>query len=74
MRALAEMERKLNDERTIAGLEDARAQGRIGGRHPKLTPEQWAQAGRLIAAGTPRQKVASIYDVGVSTLYKRFPA
>ncbi|WP_249535074.1 helix-turn-helix domain-containing protein, partial [Escherichia coli] len=22
----------------------------------------------------PRQKVAIIYDVGVSTLYKRFPA
>ncbi|HEC4424387.1 TPA: site-specific DNA recombinase, partial [Escherichia coli] len=52
----------------------ARAQGRIGGRRPKLTPEQWAQAGRLIAAGIPRQKVAIIYDVGVSTLYKKFPA
>lgn len=54
-------------------LEAARAQGRIGGRRPKLTPEQWAQAGRLIASGVPRQKVAIIYDVGVSTLYKKFP-
>ncbi|MCB4591584.1 helix-turn-helix domain-containing protein, partial [Escherichia coli] len=35
--------------------------------------EQWAQAGRLIASGVPRQKVAIIYDVGVSTLYKKFP-
>ncbi|HEA7919256.1 TPA: helix-turn-helix domain-containing protein, partial [Escherichia coli] len=35
--------------------------------------EQWAQAGRLIASGVPRQKVAIIYDVGVSTLYKMFP-
>ncbi|WP_223671113.1 helix-turn-helix domain-containing protein, partial [Escherichia coli] len=25
-------------------------------------------------SGVPRQKVAIIYDVGVSTLYKRFPA
>ncbi len=74
MGALAEMERELIVERTKAGLEAARAQGRIGGRRPKLTPEQWEQAGRLIASGVPRQKVAIIYDVGVSTLYKRFPA
>ncbi|EER5928605.1 helix-turn-helix domain-containing protein, partial [Escherichia coli] len=31
------------------------------------------QAGRLIASGVPRLKVAIIYDVGISTLYKRFP-
>ncbi|ECO8649479.1 helix-turn-helix domain-containing protein [Salmonella enterica] len=30
-----------------------------------LTPEQWAQAGRLIGAGIPRQRVAIIYDVGL---------
>ncbi|ECA3870376.1 hypothetical protein YQ86_21615 [Salmonella enterica subsp. enterica] len=45
----------------------ARARGRIGGRRPKLTSEQWAQAGRLIGAGVPRQQVAIIYDVGLST-------
>ncbi|MDU5453554.1 MAG: recombinase family protein [Pseudescherichia vulneris] len=33
----------------------------------------WAQAGRLIAAGQSRQQVAIIYDVGLSTLYKKFP-
>ncbi|MGS0396481.1 helix-turn-helix domain-containing protein, partial [Escherichia coli] len=71
--ALAEMERELIVERTRAGLEAARAQGRIGGRRPKLTPEQWAQAGRLIRAGLPRQQIAIIYDVGLSTLYKKFP-
>ncbi|MDF8975121.1 recombinase family protein, partial [Escherichia coli] len=69
----AEMERELIVERTKAGLEAARAQGRIGGRKPKLTDEQWAQAGRLIAAGETRQRVALIYDVGVSTLYRKFP-
>lgn len=74
MGALAEMERELIVERTRAGLEAARAEGRIGGRKPKLEPEQWAQAGRLIAAGEPRQKVALIFDVGISTLYKKFPA
>lgn len=74
MGALAEMERELIVERTRAGLVAARAQGRIGGRRPKLTPEQWAQAGRLIAAGESRRRVAIIYDVGISTLYKKFPA
>lgn len=73
MGALAEMERELIVERTMAGLAAAREQGRIGGRKPKLTPEQWAQAGRLIANGTDRKQVALIYDVAVCTLYKRFP-
>lgn len=74
MGALAEMERELIIERTRAGLAAARAEGRIGGRRPKLTPEQWAQAGRLIEAGETRQRVALIFDVGISTLYRKFPA
>ncbi|HEA9283478.1 TPA: recombinase family protein, partial [Escherichia coli] len=40
MGALAEMERELIVERTLAGLAAARAQGRVGGRRPKLTKEQ----------------------------------
>ncbi|EBJ7992720.1 Hin recombinase, partial [Salmonella enterica] len=40
-----------------AGLAAARAQGRIGGRRPKLTPGQWEQAGRLLAAGETRHRV-----------------
>ena len=74
MSALAEMERGLIVERTLAGLAEAREKGRIGGRRPKLTPEQWAQAGRLIANGEDRKQVAIIYDVAVCTLYKKFPA
>lgn len=46
---------------------------RVGGRRPKLTDEQWEQAGRMIAAGEARQRVAIIYDVGVSTFYRKFP-
>jgi hypothetical protein len=57
-----------------AGLAAARKKGRIGGRRPKLTPEQWDQAGRLIANGLDRKQVAIIYDVAVCTLYKKFPA
>ena len=74
MSALAEMERELIVERTRAGLAAAREKGRIGGRRPKLAPEQWAQAGRLIANGVDRKQVAIIYDVAVCTLCKKFPA
>ncbi|MBL5964570.1 recombinase family protein [Lelliottia amnigena] len=74
MSALAEMERELIVERTRAGLAAARENGRIGGRRPKLSPEQWAQAGRLVANGINRKQVALIYDVAVCTLYKKFPA
>lgn len=73
MSALAEMERELIVERTRAGLAAAREKGRIGGRRPKLTQEQWDQAGRLIANGVDRKQVAIIYDVAVCTLYKKFP-
>lgn len=44
--------------------------GQLGGRRPKQTKQQWEQAGRLIAAGEKRQRVAIIFDVGMSTLYK----
>jgi DNA invertase Pin-like site-specific DNA recombinase len=74
MSALAEMERELIVERTRAGLAAAREKGRVGGRRPKLTAEQWAQAGRLVANGIDRKQVALIYDVAVCTLYKKFPA
>jgi DNA invertase Pin-like site-specific DNA recombinase len=38
--ALAEFERDLIRERTMAGLSAARARGRKGGRHPSLTSSQ----------------------------------
>ncbi len=38
--ALAEFERNLIRERTMAGLKAARARGRCGGRKKKLSPEQ----------------------------------
>ncbi|EEA1387602.1 helix-turn-helix domain-containing protein [Salmonella enterica] len=73
MSALAEMERELIVERTNAGLAAARAQGRIGGRRPALSPEQIAQIGRLIRNGHTRKQLAIIYDVSRSTIYKYTP-
>ena len=68
MSALAEMERELIVERTRAGLAAAREKGRIGGRRPKLTPEQWAQAGRLILNGVDRKQVAIIMTLSLHAL------
>ena len=73
MSALAEMERELIVERTLAGLAAARAQGRIGGRRPKLTKEQHEQIARLIENGYSRKQLAIIYDIGVSTIYRYHP-
>ncbi|EFO1583359.1 DNA-invertase [Escherichia coli] len=73
MGALAEMERELIVERTRAGFAAARQEGRNGVRKPKLTVEQWEQAGRLIESGIYQQQVALIYDLGISTVYKKFP-
>ena len=70
----AQYESDLNSERTLAGLAVARAKGRVGGRHPKFTAEQWQEMGARIDAGESRQQLAKAYDVGVSTLYKKFPA
>ena len=67
------MERELIVERTRAGLEAARAKGRIGGRRPKLTASEWEQVGRFAGCGESRQRVALIFDIGLSTLYKNFP-
>lgn len=73
MSALAEMERELIVERTLAGLAAARAQGRIGGRPNALKPHEREQIKRLLAKGHTRQQLAIIYGVGLSTLYRYFP-
>lgn len=69
----AQYESDLNSERTLAGLAVARAKGRVGGRRPKFTDEQWQEMGSRIAAGESRQQIARTFGVGISTLYKKFP-
>ncbi|MBS9439006.1 recombinase family protein [Photorhabdus noenieputensis] len=73
MSALAEMERELIVERTIAGLIAARAQGRIGGRPAALSVAEQQQAARLLAKGHTRKQLSLIYDVSLSTIYKYLP-
>jgi DNA invertase Pin-like site-specific DNA recombinase len=49
--AFAEFERAMLRERTKAGLDSARREGRIGGRRPKLSPQQQAEIRRMVAKG-----------------------
>ena len=47
--SFAEFERAMLRERTRAGLESARGEGRIGGRRPKLLPQQQAEVVKMVA-------------------------
>lgn len=49
--ALAEFEASLISERTLDGLEAARARGRKGGRKPKLSERQVAMVRQLHTSG-----------------------
>ncbi|WBU30521.1 recombinase family protein [Rhodopseudomonas palustris] len=68
---LAEYERELIRERTIAGLASARARGRVGGRKPTMTAAKVRLAAS--AMGQPETSVADLCrELGVSrqTLYR----
>jgi DNA invertase Pin-like site-specific DNA recombinase len=49
--AFAEFERAMLRERTKAGLDAAREEGRIGGRRPKLSDQQRSEIRRMISKG-----------------------
>ena len=73
--ALAEFERGIIRERTVAGLTAARARGRTGGRPPALTSADLAHAKALLAdPDITAKEVAARMQVSVSTLYKHLPA
>jgi DNA invertase Pin-like site-specific DNA recombinase len=49
--AFAEFEKSMLKERTKAGLDAAREEGRIGGRRPKLSPQQQAEIRKMVSKG-----------------------
>lgn len=70
--ALAEFERNLIRERTMAGLSAARARGRVGGRKLKLSEKQIREIKALLSDPAARvNEVAERYGVSRATLYKR---
>lgn len=74
MAALAQMERELVHERTMAGLSAARARGRLGGRKPKMDAPKLDAAKKLLRAGTSVTEVAKTLGVGRATLYRNLNA
>jgi DNA invertase Pin-like site-specific DNA recombinase len=72
--ALAEFDRDLIRERTVAGMQAAIARGRHPGRKPALTGEQLRQARAMIAAGEPKAAVARTLRIGRTTLYRHLAA
>ncbi len=71
MAALAEFERGLISERTRAGMEAARAQGKHLGRPPSLNREQCREVIRLIEVeGLSADEAAALYHVTPRTLHR----
>src|SRR5450432_2503054 len=75
--AFAEFERSMLKERTKAGLDAAREEGRIGGRRPKLTPQQQAEIRKMVSKGdktaADAARLFKIYPATVSRLLVRSP-
>ena len=68
--ALAEFERDLIRDRTLAGLEAARQRGRRGGRPSAMTPAKQRQAERMYADKTSVTEIAAVLWVGRATVYR----
>ena len=67
--ALAEFERNLASERTRAGLEAARARGRLGGRRPALNKNQKEEIIRTYKANVvTNRRLAEMYNVSLRTI------
>ena len=67
--AFAEFERAMIRERTGVGLAAARAEGRVGGRRPKLTADQRADVVENVTSGRrSAAQMARLYKVSEATV------
>ena len=73
--AFAEFERAMLRERTKAGMEAARREGRIGGRRPKLTAQQCAEIIRMVSRGrktaADAARLFSVHPATISRILAR---
>lgn len=67
---LAEFERGLTRERTMAGLEAARERGHRGARRPVLRPEQARHARQMHADGQNVATIARVLGVSRPSIYR----
>jgi DNA invertase Pin-like site-specific DNA recombinase len=69
--ALAEFERELNRERTMAGLRAARERGRVGGRPRSLDEEEIPQVQALMKdEEVSTSEICERYGISKTTLYR----
>jgi DNA invertase Pin-like site-specific DNA recombinase len=68
--ALAQFERDIIRERTVAGLQAAATRGRKGGRPKAMDGAKIEAARRLLDSGMPVKDVAATLAVSISTLYR----
>ena len=75
--AFAEFERAMLRERTQAGVDAARQQGRVGGRRPKLSPQQQSEIRKMVSEGDKTAAAAArlfkVHPATVSRLLERKP-
>lgn len=70
MSELAEWQRNLLSERTRRGVAHARAQGRVAGPKPKLSPDQVEAVRAAVEHGQPIAAVARSLGVSRTTIYR----
>ncbi|UXT41454.1 recombinase family protein [Agrobacterium tumefaciens] len=68
--ALAEFEKSLIRERTIAGIAAAKARGKLPGRRPALTEVQCMEIRSVLNAGASVREVAQKYNVHPRTILR----
>lgn len=73
MAILAEMERDIIAERTVAGLQAARERGKRLGR-PPVEKEKILRAKKLIASGFTRTEICEMLQISRMTLYRYLTA
>ncbi len=73
--SFAEFERAMIRERTSAGIVAARAEGRVGGRRPKLTAAQQADIAKNVLSGrNTAAQMARLYKVSQPTVSRLLAA
>lgn len=70
MAALAEFEKSMLRERTVAGIAAARARGRCPGRRPALTDAQCEEIRDALDSGTTVRDIADRYHVHPRTIIR----
>jgi DNA invertase Pin-like site-specific DNA recombinase len=71
---LAEFERSIIRERTLAGLASARARGRLGGRPPVVSAQDIIMAKAMLAdPSITVNQVAKTLGISAATLYRHLP-